>query len=1019
LAFCDYNRGHFNRSEDEMPCESFGGFGMSKSVFLFNALAFVVVWVILLSPGWAESARHPSVEASLPTLKPVVMYAVQHDTSPALRDLASLSLQAGEAPREIPLRSLPKSRPGPNVPTGTSKGDPVVQSRLGALNMPLPIQNFEGIGNRNGVLPPDTEGDIGYDPATGKKYYVQWVNLSYAIWDVTITPTLVLGPVNGNTLWSGFGGPCQTTNNGDPITLYDPLAHRWFMSQFAIPNDYGPVYYQCVAVSQTADPLGQWYRYEYSFTNKMNDYTKFGVWPDGYYMTINQFTNATQSGQWAGAGVAVLERDKMLTGQAARMVYFDLYSVNPSFGGMLPSDLDGVTPPPAGAPNYLAEVDDSTWIAPTDALRLWNFHVDWTNTANSTFGVNGLPNSILTVTNFAPLCLGIQNCIPQPGTSQRLDAIADRLMHRLAYRNFGDHAALVLNHTVDAGSGRAGIRWYEVRDPGGSPTLYQQGTYAPAGTEHRWMGSLAMDHTGDMALGYSVSSSNVYPSIRYTGRLAGDPLGQMAQGEATLIAGAGSQTSPYARWGDYSMMSVDPLDDCTFWYTQEYYQTTSSSGWQTRMGSFKFPSCSAGPQGMLTGIVSDALTTAPIVGAMMQALSSPTQTFSTTSGVSGVYSLSLPIGVYTVTASAHGYQSATISDVWVLSNTTTTQNVSLVPPPYGVVLDPLADTRSGAPGATVTFTLRVTNTGSLSDTINFTYADYTWLVTLLSGSGSLLLPPSVTLTEGTGVDVMVHVTIPITATGGMSDTVTITATSQGDASKSARSTLMTTANTLRGVVLTPPTAARSGNPGATVTYTLRLTNTGNAPDTFTMMVSGNSWTMSAPTTVGPLASGTGANAVVSVTIASNVPGGATDTALVTAISQGDASKSASSTLTTTANTLRGVTLMPSTAGQSGNPGTTVMYTLRLTNTGNAPDTFTMMISGNGWATFAPTTVGPLASGTGANVVVSVTIASNAAGGMSDTVTIIATSQGDPTLSAASALTTAAMYQFYLPIVFRN
>ena len=239
---------------------------MSKSVFLFNALTFVVVWVILLSPGWAESARNPSVEASLPPLKPVVMYAVQHDTSPALRDLASLSLQASEAPREIPLRSLPKSRPGPNVPTGTSKGDPVVQSRLGMLNMPLPIQNFEGIGNRNGVLPPDTEGDIGYDPATGKKYYVQWVNLSYAIWDVTITPTLVLGPVNGNTLWSGFGGPCETTNDGDPITLYDPLAHRWFMSQFALPDIPMVLFYQCIAVSQTADPAGPWYRYDILWT---------------------------------------------------------------------------------------------------------------------------------------------------------------------------------------------------------------------------------------------------------------------------------------------------------------------------------------------------------------------------------------------------------------------------------------------------------------------------------------------------------------------------------------------------------------------------------------------------------------------------------------------------------------------------------------------------------------------------------------------------------------------------------
>jgi hypothetical protein len=523
---------------------------------------------------------------------------------------------------------------------------------------------------------------------------------------------LVLGPVNGNTLWSGFSGPCQTTNNGDPITLYDPLAHRWFMSQFALPNDPNGPFYQCIAVSQTADPTGAWYRYMYPWKNGnsqdvMNDYAKFGVWPDGYYMTANQFTNASSSGAFVGAGVAVLERDKMLSGQTAGMVYFDLSSVNSNFGGILPSDLDGVTPPPAGAPNYFAEVDASSPQLGAAALRLWQFHVDWTNTASSTFGINGQPNFALTTEpfNYLPCVLAqSQSCIPQPGTGQSVDAVGDRLMHRLAYRNFGDHAALVLNHTVDAGSGRAGIRWYEVRDPGGSPTLYQQGTHAPADTEHRWMGSLAMDHKGDIALGYSVSSSSVYPSIRYTGRLVGDPSGEMAQGEAVIITGTGSQTSGYARWGDYSMMSVDPLDDCTFWYTQEYIQTTGDRPWRTRIGSFKFPSCS-----------------------------------------------------------------------------------------MGVALDPPVDKRSGAPGATVTFTLRVTNTDSVSDTINFTYAGNAWPVTLLSGSGSLLLPPSVMLSDGAGVDIVVHVTIPITVTGGMSDTVTITATSQNNPTQFAASKLTTVA----------------------------------------------------------------------------------------------------------------------------------------------------------------------------------------------------------------------------------
>jgi hypothetical protein len=770
---------------------------MKPLALRFNVLAAVLV--MMLSPMEAKSTRNPTAETSgaPPPLKPVVAYAVHHDTSPALRTLASHPPEAAEAPREIPLRPLPKSRPRSGTSSGAANDDRVVQNHPGAPSMPSPLWNFEGIGNRNGVLPPDTEGDIGYDPSTGKKYYVQWVNLSYAIWDVTGIPTQVLSPTNGNTLWSGFGGPCETTNDGDPITLYDPLAHRWFMSQFAIPSNTGP-FYQCIAVSQTADPTGSWYRYSFQWLNGsgqsvMNDYAKFGVWPDGYYMTVNQFADATSSAPFVGAGVAVFERDKMLAGQTARMVYLDLYSVNPSFGGMLPSDLDGLAPPPAGAPNYFAEVDDSTWIGPTDAMRIWKFHVDWTNTANSTFGNNGQPNSTLTVANFTPLCPGIVNCIPQPGTLSKVDAIGDRLMHRLAYRNFGDHEALALSHTVDAGSGRAGVRWYEVHDPGGSPTIYQQGTFAPADTEHRWMGSLAMDHNGDIALGYSVSSSSVYPSIRYTGRLVGDPLGQMAQGEAVIITGTGSQTSSSGRWGDYSMMAVDPLDDCTFWYTQEYYQTISSGGWQTRIASFKFPSCLAEPQGMLTGVVSNTLTTAPVVGAEVRATSGPTQSFSTTSNMSGTYSLLLPIGVYTVAVSAQGYQSATIYDVSVLSGTTTTQNVSLVPSPYGVALDPLADTRSGASGATVTFTLRLTNTGTLSDTINLAYTQNTWPVALLSGSGSLLLPPNVMLESETGVDVAVHVTIPVTATGGMSDTVRITATSQGDPALSASSMLTTVA----------------------------------------------------------------------------------------------------------------------------------------------------------------------------------------------------------------------------------
>jgi hypothetical protein len=502
---------------------------------------------------------------------PVVSEDVKHDVSPELRSMSPVLPEPGEGePREIPLFPLPK---GEGVLEEGEAFDPVVQDWHGAPNMPAPIQNFEGTNNVNGVLPPDTTGDV------GPNHYVQMVNLSFAIWDKA--GNLLFGPANSNTLWSGFGGPCETTNHGDPIVLYDHLADRWLMSQFAVPAPY----YQCIAVSQTGDPLGSWYRYAFKISDtKLNDYPKFGVWPDGYYMSVNQFLFGLS---WGGAGVVAFERDKMLNGLSARQVYFDLFSVNPNFGGMLPSDLDGLRSPPVGSPNYFVEVDDDAFGWPTDRLQIFEFDVNWNNPPASTF--TG-PTVLNTASFDSNMCGFSRNCIPQPDTTRKVDAISDRLMYRLQYRNFGTHETLVVNHTVDVGGDHAGIRWYEVRDPGGTPFIRQQGTYAPD-SNHRWMGSIAMDGNGNMALGYSVSSSSVYPSIVYVGRLAIDPLGTLPQGETALILGSGSQTHSASRWGDYSTMSVDPTDSCTFWYTQEYYQTTSSAGWQTRVGSFTFPSC--------------------------------------------------------------------------------------------------------------------------------------------------------------------------------------------------------------------------------------------------------------------------------------------------------------------------------------------------------------------------------------------------------------------------------------------
>ncbi len=610
-------------------------------------------------------AQNRSLATRVPgagAIRPLVNSAVAPVLSPPLRDIKPiLPTDNAHAPLALPRPSRDRT---PRQ-LGSPSTDPVLQRQAGSANMPGTIRNFDGVNNVNNVFPPDTEGDV------GPNHYVQWVNVSLAVWDKS--GTLRFGPVDGSTLWAGLGGPCETRNDGDPIVLYDHLANRWFLSQAARPS--GGPFYQCIAVSTNSDPLGTYCRYAFKISDtKLNDYPKFGVWPDGYYMSINQFNPANQD--YLGPAAWVFERDKMLACQTTRAVYFDnLFSVNPYFGNMLPADLDG-PPPLAGTPNYFVEVDDANYIPPDDALNLWQFHVDWNNPNNSTFGLNGQPNAVLATApfNLLPCAITYTPCIPQKGTSQKLDAIGDRLMYRLQYRNFGDHQSLVVNHTVDAGGERAGIRWYEVRDPGGVPLIYQQGTYAPAGSEHRWMGSAAMDRQGNVAVGYSASSSNTFPSIRYAGRLVSDPLGTLAQGEATLFAGAGSQTHTAGRWGDYTMLAVDPTDDCTFWYTNEYYFTTTTIAWQTRIGSFRFPSCTGSPTGHLVGTVTNAANSTPVANATVRAGANTTTTNS-----SGVYHFfNLPVGSYSVTASATGFTSKTMS-VSVANRATTTLNFALQP----------------------------------------------------------------------------------------------------------------------------------------------------------------------------------------------------------------------------------------------------------------------------------------------------------------------------------------------------
>jgi hypothetical protein len=492
--------------------------------------------------------------------------------------------------------------------TGSSNAkDPVIQKKRGTGPLSAPIANFDGIclpfgapcaeASSCGCLPPDTNG------AAGATQYVQMVNTDFAVYSKTGAVLRHATPVNA--LWTSVGGECSAHNEGDPVVVYDQFANRWLLSQFVASPAAGEDYGECVAVSQTNDATGAYNLYFFDWgANTFLDYPHIGVWRDGYYLSANEFPTGQETS--SGAAAIVLERDKMLAGLPARYVWFDEAAANPVGGeyiGQLPADVDGSRLPPAGEPDVFAEVDDASSIPPTgtDAgfdLRLWRFHVDWSSPQSSTFGDNGQPSFTLPVAAFVrPQCVyGYGDCALQKGGPQGLDVLGDRLMFRLAYRNFGDHESLVLNHTVKAGA-LEGIRWYEVRNPVNAPTIYQQGTYAPDDSLtdplSRWMGSIAMDRLGDIALGFSASGVNDFPSIRYTGRAAGDPLGSMTQAEQVLYTGQGPQTEPEGRWGDYSELSVDPANDCTFWYTQEYLTTDTVviGSWATRVGSFRFPGC--------------------------------------------------------------------------------------------------------------------------------------------------------------------------------------------------------------------------------------------------------------------------------------------------------------------------------------------------------------------------------------------------------------------------------------------
>lgn len=557
---------------------------------------------LLLAPGLCVAlGALSSAHAAGPAPKPRTIKESARDVSPALKSLAAISASVA-APAKDPglLLEVRPERRGPERPGSGHGVDAARQSSEFAIQALTTSANFEGLSNNDNfalfgarVNPPDPVG------AVGPNHYVEAVNLAVAVY--AKDGTRLLGPVDLGSLWDGFAVTQCSALAGDPIVVYDQFVDRWLITQFTPPSDTDN--WNCVAISQTGDPTGAYYRYAFYTGANFPDYPKYGQWTDSYVATTREFG---PNGEY-GIGVYAFEKNKMVNGQPARAVGFFLDGNDPDIlplvgDGLLPAYIDGKQKPLNGAsiPLVGTQDDGGTYGATFDALNIFDLTVKWRSTPLASLALAAqLP--VASFDSMFPCAPTSRDCLPQPGITnqaQYLDVLSyrQRPTHRLAYRNMKTYDALVTGQSVEAAPGIAGMRWYEIRRTAGAYSVHQQGTYAPNDGVHRWMGSVAMDKQGNVAMGYSVVNGiNVFPGIRYTGRLAGDPLGQMTQGEGTIINGSGVQTTTNSRWGDYTSLNLDPVDDCTFWYVNEYYtaagQASSAAGWQTRIASFRLPGC--------------------------------------------------------------------------------------------------------------------------------------------------------------------------------------------------------------------------------------------------------------------------------------------------------------------------------------------------------------------------------------------------------------------------------------------
>ena len=469
--------------------------------------------------------------------------------------------------------------------------------------MPPPLLTFEGGAAAQfcACAPPDSDGDV------GPNHYVEAINSAFAVYSKT--GTLLAGPITYNSLFAPLTGtPCSGFNDGDPYVLYDPIADRWVISDFAFPSFPGTSFYQCVAVSQTNDPVsGGWFLYALQVDpanpTRLGDYPKFGLWnssgspaQNAYFLTMNEFSNNTT---FNGVRAYALDRASMIGGGPANAIGFTipLAGLGDSYSLVAATHRTG-SPPPTGENEFLLAIDSpSTENVTLTTVKGWRFHVDFVTPANSTLGMgaNHTPDALMTVSAFVDAFSNAAGftLVPQQGTSQHIDSLGDKIMTPLVYQNLSGTESLWASGTVilNFPSGPTGVRWYQFNVTGGTfpATPAQQETWTNSNDGlWRFMPSIAVDQNGNTAIGYSVSSPSIFPGIRYAGRLAGDPLNDLGQGENTMFPGTGSETDTNGRWGDYSMTTIDPADGTSFWHVNEYEAVNGSFNWHTRIGKFNF-----------------------------------------------------------------------------------------------------------------------------------------------------------------------------------------------------------------------------------------------------------------------------------------------------------------------------------------------------------------------------------------------------------------------------------------------